>query len=164
MFNPFDIDSLSYDMAIQLAVRICDGTPEDAVCKYFELWPEVHKQVAAKIDSIKTQWTIDRLAQPDTPVTPKPDTDGPDPRLREAAELSLDAGMASVSMIQRKMRVGYARAGKLVDQMEGLGIVSKEDGAKPRKVLIDRGELVELFDHLEYRESAIESFSESIDD
>ena len=50
----------------------------------------------------------------------------------------LDMGQASISMLQRRMRIGYARAGRLIDEMAQRGIVSEADGAKPREVLITR--------------------------
>ena len=69
-----------------------------------------------------------------------------DPRLPEAVEIVIEAGQASVSMLQRRMRVGYARAGRLIDEMEQRGIVSEADGAKPRTVLISRDDLDTLFE------------------
>ena len=69
-----------------------------------------------------------------------------DPRLPEAVEIVVEAGQASVSMLQRRMRVGYARAGRLIDEMEQRGIVSEADGAKPRTVLITREQMNELFE------------------
>ena len=69
-----------------------------------------------------------------------------DPRLPEAVEIVVEAGQASVSMLQRRMRVGYARAGRLIDEMEQRGIVSEADGAKPRSVLITREEMQAMFE------------------
>ena len=69
-----------------------------------------------------------------------------DPRLPEAVEIVVEAGQASVSMLQRRMRVGYARAGRLIDEMEQRGIVSEADGAKPRSVLITREEMDLMFE------------------
>ena len=69
-----------------------------------------------------------------------------DPRLPEAVEIVVEAGQASVSMLQRRMRVGYARAGRLIDEMEQRGIVSEADGAKPRSVLITREQMNDLFE------------------
>ena len=69
-----------------------------------------------------------------------------DPRLPEAVEIVVEAGQASVSMLQRRMRVGDARAGRLIDEMQRRGIVSEADGAKPRTVLITREQMNELFD------------------
>ncbi len=69
-----------------------------------------------------------------------------DPKLPEAVEIVVEAGQASVSMLQRRMRVGYARAGRLIDEMQQRGIVSEADGAKPRSVLITREEMNEMFE------------------
>lgn len=68
-----------------------------------------------------------------------------DPKLAEAVEIVVEAGQASVSMLQRRMRVGYARAGRLIDEMEKRGIVSEADGAKPRSVLISREQFIQMF-------------------
>ena len=69
-----------------------------------------------------------------------------DPRLPEAVEIVVEVGQASVSMLQRRMRVGYARAGRLIDEMEKRGIVSVGEGSKPRNVLITREQMAQLFD------------------
>lgn len=68
-----------------------------------------------------------------------------DDLLGEAVRIVLDSGQASISMIQRKLRVGYARAARLVDMMEEKGYVSGFDGSKPRKVLIKRAEFEQIF-------------------
>ena len=69
-----------------------------------------------------------------------------DSRLPEAVEIVVEMGQASVSMLQRRMRVGYARAGRLIDEMERRGIVSEADGAKPRAVLISREQYKQMFE------------------
>lgn len=68
-----------------------------------------------------------------------------DELLPEAAEWVIDTKRASVSALQRRFRIGYTRAGRLMDTMEMMGIVTKADGAKPREVLIAKGQLKELF-------------------
>ena len=68
-----------------------------------------------------------------------------DSRLKEAVDIVVDIGQASVSMLQRRMRIGYARAGRLIDEMEKRGIVSEADGAKPRTVLINREQYRNMF-------------------
>ena len=67
-----------------------------------------------------------------------------DELLTQAIELVVDAGQASVSLIQRKFKVGYARAARIVDQMEARGIVGGFEGSKPRQVLITRQQWQEL--------------------
>ncbi len=59
-----------------------------------------------------------------------------DPLFPDAARLVLDQGHASVSLLQRRFRIGYARAGRLMDVLEQRGIVGPYDGAKPRDVLM----------------------------
>jgi DNA segregation ATPase FtsK/SpoIIIE-like protein len=71
--------------------------------------------------------------------------DAYDELLPEAVEMVIEAGQASTSMIQRRLRVGYARAGRLIDEMEKRGIVGPADGAKPRNVLISREQFKLLF-------------------
>lgn len=71
--------------------------------------------------------------------------DDMDELIRDAADLFLDAGQASTSMLQRRFRVGYARAARIMDQMERMGIISPPDGSKPRNVLISRAEFEEMF-------------------
>ncbi len=66
--------------------------------------------------------------------------DDMDPKLSEAVEVVMEAGEASVSMLQRRLRVGYTRAGRLVDTMENLGIVGPYQGSKPREVLMSRSQ------------------------
>ena len=68
-----------------------------------------------------------------------------DARLPEAVEIVVEAGQASTSMLQRRMRVGYARAGRLIDEMERRGVISEADGSKPRNVLITREQFNEMF-------------------
>ncbi len=68
-----------------------------------------------------------------------------DELLPDAIEIVIDAGQASISMLQRRLRVGYARAARMIDEMEARGIVSGFEGSKPRKVLITREEFEELY-------------------
>ncbi len=66
-----------------------------------------------------------------------------DPLLDEAIRAVVEAGQASASMLQRRLRVGYSRAGRLIDIMEGMGIVGPHEGSKSRKVLITQQEWIE---------------------
>ncbi len=67
-----------------------------------------------------------------------------DELLPQAISIVVDAGQASVSLIQRKFKVGYARAARIVDQMEARGIVGPFEGSKPRQVLISRQQWQEM--------------------
>ena len=70
--------------------------------------------------------------------------DDADALLDAAIELVVDMGQASASMLQRRFKIGYSRAGRIVDQMEARGIVSGYEGSKPRQVLISKEEWEEL--------------------
>ena len=67
-----------------------------------------------------------------------------DEHLMEAIELVIEAGQASTSFIQRRFNVGYARAGRIIDQMEERGIISGYQGSKPRQVLMTKEKWEEL--------------------
>ena len=69
-----------------------------------------------------------------------------DPKLPEAVDIVLEVGQASISMLQRRMRIGYARAGRIIDEMARRGIVSEAEGAAPRTVLMTREQINELFE------------------
>lgn len=72
------------------------------------------------------------------------DEDEADEALPQAIEIAVEAGQISTSMLQRKMRFGYARAGRIIDQMEQRGIIGPSEGSKPRKVLITRQQWIEM--------------------
>jgi S-DNA-T family DNA segregation ATPase FtsK/SpoIIIE len=60
-----------------------------------------------------------------------------DPLLEEAKRLVTQAGKASASLLQRRLRVGYARAARMLDMLEDAGVIGEAEGNKPRPVLID---------------------------
>ncbi len=88
---------------------------------------------------------IERCATGENGVTPDVEEDG-DPLLQEAIALAVELGKISTSMIQRRLGVGYARAGRIVDQMEARGIISGANGSKPRDVLISHADMSYMSD------------------
>ena len=76
-----------------------------------------------------------------------------DPLIWEAAHLVVESGLGSTSSLQRRLKVGYARAGRIMDMLEEKGIVGPPDGSKPREVLLDEQGLAEL-EEVEARMSA----------
>ncbi len=70
--------------------------------------------------------------------------DDGDVMLDAAIECVVDAGQASTSLLQRRLKLGYARAARIIDQMEERGIVGPYEGSKPRKVLISKESLLEM--------------------
>ena len=83
------------------------------------------------------------------PEEETPDESDMDPLLPRAVEIVLEYGQASISMLQRRLRVGYARAARLVDEMEQRRIVSPFEGSKARQVLITREMYQEMFGEAE---------------
>ncbi len=73
------------------------------------------------------------------------DQDNHDEYLKDAAKLVFEYQQASVSLLQRKFRIGYSRAGRLVDELESLGIISSYNGSKAREVLVDQAYIDEIF-------------------
>jgi S-DNA-T family DNA segregation ATPase FtsK/SpoIIIE len=69
-----------------------------------------------------------------------------DPLLDKAIEVVVQTQTASVSLLQRRLRVGYTRAGRLIDMLERRGIISGYEGSKPRRVLVDESALPQLSD------------------
>ncbi|MBE3034845.1 MAG: DNA translocase FtsK 4TM domain-containing protein [Actinobacteria bacterium] len=90
----------------------------------------------------KPQFQEDLLENPAGPdAEQQAQAAGGDQLLAEAIRTVVTTGAASVALLQRRLRVGYARAGRLVDIMEEMGIISGYDGSKARAVLIDEAEL-----------------------
>ncbi len=74
-----------------------------------------------------------------------PEERAEDPMLNEAIKVVVESGKASTSMLQLKLRLGYARAGRLIEIMEGMGIIGPYEGSKPRKVLITKQQWQEMY-------------------
>lgn len=69
------------------------------------------------------------------------ENDDEDELINDAIEIIINENTASVSLIQRKLKVGYARAGRIIDQLEARGVIGGYEGSKPRKVLVDHSYL-----------------------
>jgi S-DNA-T family DNA segregation ATPase FtsK/SpoIIIE len=96
-------------------------------------------QVAAYNENIMEH--IERVA--DAPSHDSSEESG-DQMLPAAIEVVVEAGQASVSLLQRRLKLGYARAARIVDEMEARGIVGTYEGSKPRQVLISREQYLEM--------------------
>ncbi len=109
------------------------------------------KEIEKVVDFIKQNQTanydediIDKIENAGEKAPNPEEAEDADPLLAQAIDTVVSAGQASTSMIQRKFKVGYARAGRIIDQMEARGIISGYDGSKPRQVLISKEDLQEL--------------------
>jgi S-DNA-T family DNA segregation ATPase FtsK/SpoIIIE len=75
---------------------------------------------------------------------PADKTNDYDELLPQAVDVILETGQASVSLLQRRLKLGYSRAARLVDQMEEMGVVGPFQGSKPRDILITRQQWQEM--------------------
>ena len=88
--------------------------------------------------------TIENSNKTDKEIAQETDDDETDPFLMDAIQTVVETGQASTSFIQRRFKVGYARAGRIIDQMEERGVISGYQGSKPREVLMTLEKLNEL--------------------
>lgn len=91
----------------------------------------VRKQKAPSYDESLSQYNPEAREE-------KQAAEGYDEKYDEAVELVTDLGQASISLVQRYMKIGYNRAARIIEKMEVDGIVGPSDGAKPRKVLVGK--------------------------
>ncbi len=87
---------------------------------------------------------IENANSTDKEIDQADEDDDTDPLLMEAIDVVVETGQASTSFIQRRFKVGYARAGRIIDQMEERGIISGFQGSKPREVLMSKERWEEL--------------------
>ncbi len=99
--------------------------------------PEFHEELLEEVESEDGGGAEDAEFHPDE-----------DPLLEEAISLVAQMGTASTSMLQRRLRLGYTRAGRLIDMLERRGIISGYEGSKPRQVLITEADVPRILSHL----------------
>jgi len=114
---------------------------EDEIEKITRHWstqgePELHEELLEAVESAAEE--ADRDFDPDA-----------DDLLGEAIATVVQLGSASTSMLQRRLRIGYTRAGRLIDMMERRGVISGYEGSKARQVLITEGDLPRVLDALD---------------
>lgn len=99
---------------------------------------EVEDVVNFVIEQQKAQYQEEMIPTDIVEVPPHEETDD---LYDEAVQLVTDMQTASVSMLQRRFRIGYSRAARIVDQMEARGVVGPPDGSRPRQVLVEKSEV-----------------------
>jgi DNA segregation ATPase FtsK/SpoIIIE, S-DNA-T family len=114
---------------------------EEEIEKITSYWakqgePEMHEELLEAVESASDDG--DRDFDPDA-----------DDLLGEAISTVVQLGSASTSMLQRRLRIGYTRAGRLIDMMERRGVISGYEGSKARQVLITEGDLPRVLDALD---------------
>jgi DNA segregation ATPase FtsK/SpoIIIE, S-DNA-T family len=115
---------------------------EAQIAKLTDMWrrqgePELREELLAEVE-------------PETPEGGPEEFDpDEDPLLRDAITLVAEMQTASTSMLQRRLRLGYTRAGRMIDMLERRGVISGYEGSKPRQVLISEADLPRVFATLE---------------
>jgi S-DNA-T family DNA segregation ATPase FtsK/SpoIIIE len=107
---------------------------EGQIAKLTELWrkqgePELREELLEEVEPAEPEGAPDEF-DPDE-----------DPLLQDAIVLVAEMGTASTSMLQRRLRLGYTRAGRLIDMLERRGVISGYEGSKPRQVLVSEADL-----------------------
>ncbi|WP_305296493.1 FtsK/SpoIIIE family DNA translocase [Parvibacter caecicola] len=111
------------------------------------------EEIAAVVEHLKSQGepeyhteilSTNVMSVGDTSTMPGGGGEDDDPLLWEAAEVVVSSNLGSTSALQRRLKVGYARAGRIMDQLEEKGVVGPGNGSKPREVLVDELELETL--------------------
>jgi S-DNA-T family DNA segregation ATPase FtsK/SpoIIIE len=115
---------------------------EEQILKLTDAWrkqgePEFKEELLKEVESDEKAGGDDGELSPDE-----------DPLLDEAISLVAQMGTASTSMLQRRLRLGYTRAGRLIDMLERRGIISGYEGSKPRQVLITEADVPRILSHL----------------
>lgn len=102
---------------------------------------EIHDIVGYLKENTETQYNQAIVEEIENTDSNKTDIEDEDDRLSEAIDIVLAEDQASISLLQRKMRIGYARAGRIIDQMAEIGVVGPHEGSKPRKILVNNNVL-----------------------
>ena len=110
--------------------------------------PEIEKMVAFVGNQIgySTPYILPEIIDQETNISLDNDISERDPLFKEAAEIIVNAQQGSASLLQRKMKLGYNRAGRIIDQLEAAGIVGPFEGSKARSVNVK--DLIDLDDYL----------------
>jgi DNA segregation ATPase FtsK/SpoIIIE, S-DNA-T family len=119
---------------------------EDEIARICKHWS---KQGEPEFDQELLEEPEPEVEESDTEFSPDQDD-----LLADAARIVVESETASVSMIQRRLRVGYTRAGRLIDMLERRGIISGYEGSKPRQVLVSMADLPRLLGQLDGKEDA----------
>jgi S-DNA-T family DNA segregation ATPase FtsK/SpoIIIE len=115
---------------------------EDQIATLADAWrrqgePEFHETLLEEVSAEEESEGDEDVLHPNE-----------DPLLEEAIGLVAQMGTASTSMLQRRLRLGYTRAGRLIDMLERRNIISGYEGSKPRQVLITEGDVPRILVHL----------------
>ena len=99
---------------------------------------EVQQEIEQRASQTGKSAPASASATPSNPSGAAPEEEGGDELLPAAVDVILETGLCSVSLLQRRLKLGYARAARIVDEMEERGIVGPFEGSKPRALLITK--------------------------
>jgi len=113
--------------------------------------PEIEKMVSFVGNQVgySTPYILPEIIDQETSISSDNDISERDPLFKEAAEIIVSAQQGSASLLQRKMKLGYNRAGRIIDQLEAAGIVGPFEGSKARSVNVK--DLIDLDDYLKWK-------------
>ena len=129
---------------------------ESQIEKLTDFWarqgsPELREDLLAQVEPTDAEGSGDDDFDPDEDLL-----------LGDAIQLVVEMGTASTSMLQRRLRLGYTRAGRLIDMLERRGIISGYEGSKPRSVLVSEADLPRVLSNLAERGDAVSSGADGI--
>ena len=134
-------DMLFYPIGASKPIRVQGAFVSDKEVEKIVDFIKSNGEVTYNEDILES---IEKANSTDKELDMKDEEDDTDPFLMEAIETVIEVGQASTSFIQRRFKVGYARAGRIIDQMEARGVISGYEGSKPRQVLITKERWEEL--------------------
>lgn len=102
--------------------------------------PEYDSSVSETIEAAALETQKNASGGKSQPAEEEEDPSGDDELIESAAELGFTLGQLSISLLQRKLKLGYSRAARIIDKLEELGLLSAADGSKPRQILMTREE------------------------
>ena len=129
-------DMLYHPTGLSNALRVQGAFVSDQEVENLVGFIKDHSEVTHYAEDIAEH--LDRMAAGDVAAEESDDDEDADTLLPQAIDLAVELGQISTAMIQRRLKVGYARAGRIIDQMEMRGIISGANGSKPREVYMNR--------------------------
>ena len=121
---------------------------------------EIERVVSYLREQAKPDYNLDVTNKPAQSLVSGMGNEDSDALYNEAKITVVRAGKASASLLQRRLRVGYARAARLLDLLEEEGIIGPADGARPRDILVERDDLVQDFATLPGEEEVVDNNQE----
>ena len=115
--------------------RVIDFVKSNGSADYND---EVQQEIDQRASQSGKSAPASASATPSNPTGAAPEEEGGDELLPAAVDVILETGLCSVSLLQRRLKLGYARAARIVDEMEERGIVGPFEGSKPRSLLITK--------------------------